>query len=1449
MWGTEKISATTIIEKMMANAPVQVKYPSGTDSSGNTIYKIDEQATIAAQGKCEEIQNAFKDWIWNDPERRNRLERLYNDQFNTFAPVRYDGSHLALPNLAPNIKLRQTQKNAIWRGIQEGTALFDHTVGAGKTFAAVGTIMESRRMGLLNKPMLVVPNNLLGQWKDEFYAAYPTANVLVAEKSDFEKDNRQRLFGQIATGDWDAVIVAHSSFKFIGLNVDDLHDYLKNQIKDIQEAVTSLKSSGGQSLSIKELEKQSKRIEAQVKKVTEAGRKDNTITFDQLGVDALFVDEADEFKNLAITTSLSRVAGLGNLAGSEKAMDLYLKCRYLQEKNDGRGVYFLTGTPISNSIAELYTMQRYMQYDTLKEMNVLTFDAWASTFGEVVSGWELDATGVNYRLNSRFAKFTNVPELVNLYRSFADVVTQQDLAVQAINDGTGRLVPKVAGGRPQNVICPRSDAQANYMGVLEPFIDVNTGRPAVDGQGGMIKKWSDGSIIYRMENMPDDPSIDNALKVTNDARLAALDFRLKDRFADDFREGKVNEAVRRIFNIWQENEFRQGTQLVFCDLSTPKKKKKTSRNVGPSVSSINDDEESGQTVSMDELLGQSIDPDSFSVYDDMRTKLINLGIPANQVRFIHDADNEQKRNELRRDMNNGVARITFGSTFKMGAGTNYQKRLVALHHLDAPWRPRDLEQREGRIIRQGNIFFEQDKDNFEVQIYRYATEKTYDARMWQNIEVKARGIEQFRRGSLQDRVIDDVVGEAANAAEMKAAATGNELIFLQVKIEASKRKQETLFNSWRRSQHSLESRIESLPGRIERAEEQLVDIEQQNSFITAHSHDEGLITSDKSYYWRAGGKHIPPEKAIEQLEAYIIDHIKVAIAKAKLGQLREAEVIGQYRGLQLTVKGVSTHGNLETHFALLDETGREIRLGRASQRLIYTQSDTLSVTGLFTRLDNALQSAHTVLDGQKQYITELRTELDQARERACGEYPGKPYLDALRLDAINVMKELRLMQEDAAYNSAWLPQSDNLEPKPVVVPVEQLSEVPDTPQPTITVSAPLGLAKSDDIPTQLSIDDFIEGSEMNSTDSLAIELSSSDSDVDTAYKEALVLFERSMLGEVSDSEVYSGAMRAADAGSPNGMLLVGICHADGIAVSVDYDLAHYWYSVAGDAGSTEAAYRMGEIYEFGWEGVATDLPTAAEWYKKADGFILATDALRRIDRRLLMEIDVTQLASQPLAKLSASLDVPEMENIDSDEVLKLHGKLSELHVRECFLQANLQDWLAEQNHPRRDTDSIALPSGQVLDIQRSDNLVVLNSHLVSCISKAVASRKQSGTGELFVGDYRGMAIEVCSSEDALQFKLKGVNEHCPGSLRYEKGVREKFKLPEFITSIGDFIKSIDQNCQQIKQQLVEVRNNIYTVKLAIEQVQGNVSPVVQSSPVHQNTDSNSGDRLSRPSNR
>lgn len=378
-------------------------------------------------------------------------------------------------------------------------------------------------------------------------------------------------------------------------------------------------------------------------------------------------------------------------------MDLFLKCRWLQKKRDGKGVYFYTGTPISNSLAELYTLQRYMQYDELKDKHIAAFDSWASTFGQVVNGWELDATGVNYRLNARFAKFTNMPELMRMYRSFADVVTQEDLAAQARADGTGRLVPKLKGGKPTSVVVPRSKLQAQYMGEMETVIDPLTGRPALDNLGREVKEWTPGSIIHRMENMPKDPRIDNALKVTHDARIAALDFRLVNPHAPDDQGSKVNEAVRRIHSIWDANTYRKGTQLVFCDLSTPKGK--FTANTAAANEPTNDD-----SFSMDEILGESIDPEKFSVYADIKQKLIDKGVPANEIKFIHDATNDQKRQELFRAVNNGDVRILIGSTSKMGAGTNVQRRLVALHDLDCPWRPRDLEQRHGRGIRQGNMF-------------------------------------------------------------------------------------------------------------------------------------------------------------------------------------------------------------------------------------------------------------------------------------------------------------------------------------------------------------------------------------------------------------------------------------------------------------------------------------------------------------------------------------------------------------------------------------------------------------------------------------------------------------------------------------------------------------------------------------------------------------------------
>lgn len=1026
-WGTQRIDALEILDRLFNNTPVQVKDVAGFNDDGSPIYKVNQEETLAAQGKAEQIANEFTDWIWKDPERRERLAKIYNDRFNTHVPGSYDGYHLSLPQASGDIKLRGTQKNAIWRGIQEGCGLGDHVVGAGKTLTAIATIMEQRRMGLVNKPLVIVPNHLLGQWKDEFYKLYPGANVLVAEQSDFEKDNRKRLFATIATGDFDAVILGHSSFKFLSLSSEDETAFLKEQVADISESLHEFKQSlGSRDPSVKQMEKQKKRLEEKIKKLSDTGKKDDLLTFDQLGVDALFVDEADEFKNLAIVTSQSRIAGLGNLQGSEKAMDLFLKCRWIQKKREGKGVYFYTGTPISNSLAELYTLQRYMQYDELKSKGIAAFDSWSSTFGQVVTGWELDATGVNYRLNARFAKFTNVPELMRMYRSFADVVTHADLAAQAIADGTGRLVPKLKGGKPTSVIVPRSRLQAQFMGEMEAVIDATTGRPVLDNLGREIKDWNPGSIIYRMENMPKDPRLDNALKVTHDARIAALDFRLVNQHAPDDNDSKVNEAVRRIHKIWEENIYRKGTQLVFCDLSTPKGKFTARPTDNPDAEEANSDD----SFSMDEVLGESIDPDKFSVYADMRQKLIDLGVPANEIKFIHDATNDQKRQELFRSVNNGDVRVLIGSTSKMGAGTNVQRRLVALHDLDCPWRPRDLEQRHGRGIRQGNMFFEQDKENFELEICCYATERTYDARMWQTIEVKARGIEQFRNGSLTDRIIEDIAGDAANAAEMKASATGNQLIFLQVKIDADKRKQETMYRNWQRSRHSLEANIARLPQQITELKALLDPVRRDLKYIEQNKGVTGLNTGVTTFVWRKADDSKIPENAVEQLEIYLKDKMRKSVDNMAI-DVRDPVYVGDYRGMRLNVKAGSNAKGLYTHFNIERADGKKLSIDGMEIR--YSAGDSFSPTGLFVRLDNLLADSVNAESRCMGNIARLQKDLDVAKESVGGDYPQKAYLDALRQDSIEVMAELKRMQDDEEYQSSWQPSSAAFESKPAAV--------------------------------------------------------------------------------------------------------------------------------------------------------------------------------------------------------------------------------------------------------------------------------------------------------------------------------------------------------------------------------------------------------------------------------
>lgn len=1004
-WGTESYPANELIEAILTNTSIQVKKEVGRDEHGKAIMRVDEVETAAAVQKADEIKQAFLDWIWEDQARRETLADLYNERFNTNVTAQYDGSHLALAGTSLDITLRPHQKDAIWRGIQEGTALFDHVVGAGKTLVCVGTVLESKRMGLCNKPMLVVPNHLLLQWKDAIYSLYPDANVLVAEKSDFKKENRERLFARIATGDWDAVVVAHSSFKRIGMPKDTLEQLLNEQIDDLTGAIAQMKSQQGDRVTIKEMEKARERMTERLEKKADTGRKDEAVDFADLGVDALVVDEAQEFKNLFITTSLSRISGLGNLTGSDKAFDLFVKCRYLQQKYEGRGVYLATGTPLSNTIAELYTVQRYMQYDTLKERGIVHFDAWASTFGQVVTGWELDATGVNYKLNSRFAKFQNVPELTAMYRSFADVITKKDLQDQAAARGTRFPVPLVKGGKPQNLIVERSAAQATYMGIQREVLD-DRGQPVHRADGGVIRDWNAGSIIHRMENLPKDPRLDNPLKITNDARKAGLDYRLIDPEAGDHAGSKVNTCVANIMRIWSDWDDRKGTQLVFCDLSTPKGKSRSATPVQddtPEKASDEEGDEEATVISMDEILAGS---SAFSVYEDIRSKLIDRGVPPEQVRFIHDASTDLQKAKLFDEMNRGDVRILLGSTAKMGAGTNVQRRLVALHHLDAPWRPSDLEQREGRIERQGNLFYEMDPTGFEVEIIRYATKQTYDSRMWQTIEFKAAGIEQFRKGDSQMRVIEDVAGEAANAAEMKAAATGNPLIFLQVQLSSELKKVEALYASFKRNQHSLDKRYAWLQGaddRAVRAEQKWSkEIELRDaSTLPGFS----FVSSGKTY----------TDDNKDALSGSILYAMKQAVSrKTETTYQKPALVnVGQYRGFDIEVY---CHRD-QIQFSVTGYDSYE------PGNLVYNTADKFSVPGFINRLDNFMATFEDNKLQASQTCEKEKSELEKVVQEKSKPFANATRLENLREDVRDVMKELKIMQGDPDYVSTWVPKS------------------------------------------------------------------------------------------------------------------------------------------------------------------------------------------------------------------------------------------------------------------------------------------------------------------------------------------------------------------------------------------------------------------------------------------
>lgn len=811
------------------------------DDGVNKTKVINQEETTAANDKIEQVKEIWSDWIWNSADRRERLAKLYNEKFNVYARREYDGSHLKLSGKVDDsvIDLRPHQKNAVWRTLQNGRDLMDHTVGSGKTYTGVASIMELKRTGKAKKPLVVVPNHLVQQWSNEWLDLYPNANLLVPTKKDFEKKRRKILMSRIATGEYDAIIIAHSQLEKIENDRDFEVSFIKEQIKEIKDAINEVRKEDGKAgLTIKQWESKKAALEDKIKLLMKKDKDDN-LDFSELGIDALLVDEAHMFKNLQFHTSLQRIRGLGNPQGSQKAFDMYLKTQFLLEKTGNKNLIFLTGTPISNSIAELYTLKKYLMSDELKQDGLQHFDSWAKQYAEIKTDWELAASG-KYKLVTRMSKFKNMPELIAAYNTFTDVVTTEMVKEQLSLEGKTLDIPAVKNGKPKLMVVDRSEDQANYIGV--------------EDEKGEYEK---GTLVYRSEHMPKGKpkkGDDNALVVMSDAKKASLDMRLIDPYYDDYKDSKVNNCIEDLVSNYEKWEDIKGVQLIFCDLSTPKGAK---AGLKAHIEDLETRAENGDDKALTELSKFTQDELSslysdFSVYDDVKAKLLDKGIPAAEIAFIHDAKTDLQKEELFLKVNSGAIRFLMGSTSKMGAGMNVQKRLVSLSHLDVPWRPSDLEQREGRIIRQGNLIFKLYKDlkdneysfdkamsnlkfrnlieelnlssdkienivnkarehgeDFDVEITRYATKNTLDSGLWEKIEAKAKFIQQLKAGELLDREVEDISGEEANAAEMKAASSGNPLILEDMQLKTEIKKLEALKKNFNRSLFDRETSIKN----------------------------------------------------------------------------------------------------------------------------------------------------------------------------------------------------------------------------------------------------------------------------------------------------------------------------------------------------------------------------------------------------------------------------------------------------------------------------------------------------------------------------------------------------------------------------------------------------------------------------------------------------------------
>lgn len=902
IFGTKRINAIDLLEDTLNLKNTTIYDPDPTDPEEKRRI-VNKKETMLAREKQEAIKESFSGWIYDDIERRNNLVDIYNRKFNRIKLREYDGSNLFLPNMNNTIKLRPHQKNAIARILySKDNSLLAHCVGAGKTFEMIAGCMELRRLGIAKKPLIVVPNHLVEDWGKEFYKLYPSAQILVATKKDFQKDRRQRLVSRIATGDYDAIIMAQSSFERIPVSQETQETFIEKELEQVTMALENARKEDNSSKSVKQLETAKKNIEKRQNDLLNAKTKDNVINFESLGVDYLFVDEADMYKNLYLYTKMNNIAGVQHTR-SQRASDMFMKIQYVTEKNNGKGVVFATGTPVSNSMTELYTMQRYLQPKTLEELGLTNFDDWASTFGEVVSNFELSPDGSGYRIKERFSRFYNIPELMNIFRQVADIQTPEMLNLPR---------PSLMNGEPTIISS-------------EPTMELKE----------LISTLAERSEAIKEGNV--DPRVDNMLKITNEGKKAALDLRLIDELYGDYMESKVNKAVENIYQIWSNTQEERSTQLVFCDMSTPTK-----------------------------ISGK------YDVYNDIRNKLLEKGVPDEEIEFIHNAPTDSKKAKLFSDVRAGKVRILLGSTQKMGAGTNVQDRLIALHHLDVPWRPRDIEQREGRILRQGNL-------NKMVMIFRYVTKESFDAYSWQTLETKQKYISQIYRGDTSVRTMDDLDNSTMSFAQIKAIASGNPLILEKFKVDTDVQKLKDRERNYKASKYRLENSVNNdLPLTIKQTEDYIDKLKKDKEKIQNKENEENChitINGKEFSKYKDAGAEI-----LEISNKYL--------------ELNKEYYLGNYRGFELTItnkgikdlfqnhgepqKIIKIKGNNEYSFDLLKVPSLNIK--KMDEKIDSIENNLNKRIELKQDLERQLNEAKKELEKPFEYEEKLKEMLKRQRE-------------------------------------------------------------------------------------------------------------------------------------------------------------------------------------------------------------------------------------------------------------------------------------------------------------------------------------------------------------------------------------------------------------------------------------------------------------------------------------